>query len=93
MNDNDGRRLIDILEDIRNNQKLQVERQLESLTIQRQQFEAFSRQMERTERLQDKAEKLQDRSAQLVSGARKVLAVVLPILIALLAYVSWLIFR
>ncbi|MFL6623966.1 MAG: hypothetical protein ACJ8KA_09095 [Sulfurifustis sp.] len=93
MNDNDSQKVIRVLEEIRNNQSLQIERQLEALAIQREQFAIFQRQAERAERIQDKAEKLQERSAQLVGGARKALVVVLPVIIVLVIYLSWLIFR
>lgn len=93
MNDNDSQKVIRILEEIRGNQSLQIERQREALTIQREQFAIFQKQAERAERLQEKAERLQEKSAQLVGGARKALAVVLPIIIVLIGYLSWLIFR
>lgn len=93
MNDNDSRNVIRLLEEIRSNQQRQMERQAEALAIQREQFDIFRRQAERTERIQEKAEKLQDRSAQIVGGARKMLFVVLPVIIVLVAYLSWLILR
>lgn len=93
MNDNDSQKVVRLLEEIRNNQNVQLERQLEALAIQREQFAIFQRQADRAERIQEKAEKLQDRSAQMVGGARKVLSVVLPIIIVLVIYLSWLIFR
>lgn len=63
--------LLRVLEEIRDNQKLQLERQAESMAIQREQAELAKRQFER-------AESLQIKSAQLVGGARKVMVVVLP---------------
>jgi len=50
-------------------------------------------QAERTERIQRKAELLQDRGASLVGGARKVVVVILPVIVLLLVYLSWLLFR
>lgn len=93
MNDVDLQRLIRVLEEIRDNQKVQIERQSEALALQREQFELVKKQTERTERIQDRAEQIQAKSATLVAGARKTLLVVLPILVILIAYVSWLLFR
>ncbi|MBI4006712.1 MAG: hypothetical protein HY356_08580 [Gammaproteobacteria bacterium] len=93
MNDNDIQRLVSVLEEIRDNQKLQLERQEEALSLQREQFAMVQKQYERAERLQDRAEEIQMKGAQLVSGARKALAIVLPIIIVLIVYLSWLIFR
>lgn len=93
MNETENSTTIRLLEEIRNNQKLQLERQAEALAIQKEQFEIFKKQMEQTQRLQDRAEKLQDKSAQIIGGARKVFIVVVPVLILLIIYVSWLLFR
>jgi hypothetical protein len=82
-----------LLEEIRDNQRIQLERQAEALAIQREQFALVQRQTGRTERIQDRAERLQASGAQLVGVARKATAVVLPIVIALIIYLSWLIFR
>jgi hypothetical protein len=43
--------------------------------------------------MQDRAEAIQAKSAQLVAGSRKVFMVVLPIIIVLIVYLSWLLFR
>jgi hypothetical protein len=89
----DNQEQIALLKEIRDNQKLQLERQAEALAIQKEQFEIFKKQMEQTQRIQDRAEKLQDKSAQIIGGARKVFVVVVPILFLLILYVSWLLFR
>lgn len=93
MNDNDTQKLIATLEEVRDNQKLQLERQLEALTLQREQVAMVQRQVERAERLQDRAEKLQSKSALVFAIARKFLFTLLPIVVVLIAYVSWLLFR
>jgi len=79
-------RLAKILEEIRDNQRKAFELQHEQLELAKKQFE-------RAERLQERAEKLQERSAQIMGTARKALIVVLPIIIGLIAYLSWLLFR
>ncbi len=86
-------RLVQLLEEIRDGQKLQLERQQEALALQRQQFAVFQTQAERAERIQHKAELLQDRGASLVGGARKAVFVILPVIALLIVYLSWLLFR
>ena len=51
------------------------------------------RQVERAEHIQDRAEELQDRGMGIMKTARRSLAVVLPIVALLIAYLSWLLFR
>jgi hypothetical protein len=65
----------------------------ESLSIQKAQQQAFLDQRERTAQLQQRAEAIQERSARLVGGIQRVAPVVLLIVVALIAYVSWLLFR
>jgi uncharacterized membrane protein (DUF106 family) len=79
MTDQDAQRIIHILEEIRDNQKLQV------AMVQKQQ--------DRTDRIQDRAEQIQAKSAQLVAGSRKAMLVILPVILVLIAYVSWLFFH
>ena len=104
-------RAIAILEEIRGNQRLQLEHQTETLSLEREQFAAvckmheealsihresfaiLQKQHERTERIQDRAEAIQTKSAQLVAGSRKILAIVVPVLVVLIIYVSWLLLR
>ena len=111
MSDSDTQLLISALEEIRGNQRLQLEHQAEALSLQREQIaalyklheealtlrrESFAivlKQQERTERIQDRAEAIQAKGAQLVAGSRKVLAIVVPVIVALIIYISWLIFR
>jgi len=93
MSEIDTQRLVSVLEEIRDNQRLQLERQAEALALQREQFALVQKQQERAERIQDRAEAIQAKSAQLVAGSRKVFTVVIPIIIALIVYLSWLLFR
>ena len=90
---NESTRLLELLEEIRDGQKLQLERQLESLELQRRQFTVFQAQADRAERIQQKAELLQDRGASLVGGARKAVLVILPVIVLLIVYLTWLLFR
>ncbi len=93
--DDDGtlKRVASLLEEIRDNQNIQLERQAEALTLQKQQFELVREQYTKTLRIQDRAEALQNKSAQIVAASRKILMVVIPVIAVLLVYVSWLLFR
>ena len=86
MNEQELQRLIRTLEEIRDNQKLQLERQAEALALQREQFALGQKQSDRTERIQDCAEDIQAKGAQLVAGARRALAIILPIVTVLILY-------
>ena len=51
--------LLRVLEEIRDNQKLQLERQAHALELQREQFSLVQKQFERAESIQDRAEQIQ----------------------------------
>jgi len=89
MSENETRRVVLLLEELREGQKLQLDRQKEALDLQREQVTLVQKQFERTQRIQDRAENIQEKSAQIVGIARKTLLVILPIVIALIVYVSW----
>jgi len=93
VNDQDAQQIMHILEEIRENQKLQLKQQADALTLQREQFAITQKQTDRTERIQDRAEQIQAKSAQLVSGSRKAMLVILPVILILIGYVSWLFFH
>jgi uncharacterized membrane protein (DUF106 family) len=86
MEANDIARLMAMLEQIRDNQAA-------ALAMQKEQFELVRRQVERTERIQDRAEELQARGMGIMKTARRSLAFVVPVVIVLIIYLSWLIFR
>jgi hypothetical protein len=86
-------RLERLLEEIRDGQRTQLERQAESLALQREQHAILQRQAERSERIQDRAEQLQAKSAALVGGARRATAVILPVIVVLIGIVAWLMLR
>ena len=86
-------RIAKLLEQIRDNRSEQLARQREALEFQRSQLELVRRQSERTEKIQDRAEELQARGAGIMTIARRSLAIVLPVVILLIAYLTWLIFR
>jgi uncharacterized membrane protein (DUF106 family) len=93
VNDQDANQMIRILEEIRDNQKLQLKQQAEIHELQRDQLGIAQKQNDRTERIQDRAELIQAKSAQLVAGSRKAMLVILPVILVLIVYVSWLFFH
>jgi uncharacterized membrane protein (DUF106 family) len=93
MDNQQADRLIALLEQLRDNQAAQIARQAEALALQKEQFEIFRRQADRAERLQDRAEELQSRGMGIMKTAKRSLAIVLPIVILLIAYLTWLLFR
>lgn len=93
MADADNEKIAKLLQEIRDNQVIQLERQMEALHMQREQFAVFQKQADRAEAIQKRAENIQEKSAQLVGGAKKMLVLILPIILILLVYVSWLLFR
>lgn len=93
MNEQEVQALGTLLKEIRDNQKLQLDRQTKALARQREQFALVQRQAERHEQIQDRAENIQAKGAQMMAVARKTPFVLLPIVTLLIIYVSWLIFR
>ncbi len=81
-----------LLEDIRDGQKKLLEQGNRLVEIAGSELEVLKRHYDRAEKIQDRAEQLQARGEGLVGGAKKVFYVIVPVLIALLLYVSWLLF-
>jgi hypothetical protein len=79
-------RIARLLEEIRDGQKLQLERQADTLALQKEQFQ-------RTQKLQERAEAIQDRSAQLVGRVHWFVPLAMAVVVILIGYVSWLLFR
>lgn len=89
MDDQQADRIVRLLEQIRDGQQLQLERQAQAL--QRQE-ELVAQQRERLAGLSqrsDQAQRLLDRSARVVAGARVLAFVALPIAVLILAFVVW----
>lgn len=99
MNETKIQTVIRLLEEIRDGQRLQLERQAEAL---KNQAEALSQQRERlaglskhtgeAQGIEDRAERVLTKSAQLVAGARILLFIALPTVILVLAFVIWVLF-
>jgi hypothetical protein len=83
----DTENLARLLTEIRDGQRVQLERQAEALAIQKQQFEIVKIQFEQAKKLQDRAQILHDKSKHLVEGSRRFLFFVLPVVIALIIVV------
>jgi len=75
-----------LLREIRDNQRIQLERQAEALEMQRRQFEMARVQLERAEHLQGRAEALQGRAGKAV---KFILWVAIPLLALLLLLMFW----
>jgi hypothetical protein len=86
-------RIVRLLEEVRDNQRDQLERQAESLAIQKDQYQAFLRQHEKTAQLQQRAEALQERSARLVRGIQRVFPLALALTVVLIGYITWILWR
>jgi ABC-type uncharacterized transport system involved in gliding motility auxiliary subunit len=82
-----------LLREIRDQQHLQLERQAEAMAMQREQFEMGKQRLERADRIQERAEQLQVRSAGVVAFVRKLLWVILPLILFLVAILIWIVFR
>lgn len=84
--------MLRLLEEIRDIQKQQIERQAEALTLQREQHELIKAHYQKAERLQQKAESIQDKSRALIQVARKSFLVIIPVIAVMIVYLSWLLF-
>jgi len=78
-----------LLREIRDNQRVQLERQAEALALQREQFELYKRQYDRAERINERAEAIQGRQAGMVGVARMLLWFAIPALALLLGLILW----
>jgi hypothetical protein len=78
-----------VLREIRDDQRLQLERQAEALALQREQVELYRRQYDRAEQQLDRAEALQARHAKALGFARVVLWIAVPALAIALGMSLW----
>lgn len=89
----DSEKVCQLLQSIDQNQKQLLKGQAESLQLQRKQVEMASVQFDRAERINERAEKIQETSAGIVTMARRAMVIILPVIVCLVVYLSWLIFR
>ena len=99
MDTDDARKMIAVLEEIRDGQQLHLqrqaealERQTEALALQQQHFAILKTQAGRAQELQDRAEKIQAKSAGLIGSARVLVLIVAPLVVLALIFVCWLVF-
>lgn len=84
--------LLQILGEIRDNQRVMLELQEESMAMRKEEFNMAKAHFERAEKIQTRAEQLQGKSGGLIVSMHKFMKVFLPIAGVLLIYLSWLIF-
>ncbi len=99
MDTDDARKMIALLEEIRDGQQLHLkrqadafDRQTEALALQQQQFAILKTQAGRAQELQDRAEKIQAKSAGLIGSARALVLIVAPLAVLALVFLFWLVF-
>ncbi|MDR7133809.1 uncharacterized membrane protein (DUF106 family) [Lysobacter niastensis] len=80
---------LSLLREIRDQQRRQLERQEEALSLQREQFALYKQQYDRAQRINEHSEALQARRAGLMTAARRMLWIVLPLIALLLAILFW----
>jgi ABC-type uncharacterized transport system involved in gliding motility auxiliary subunit len=71
-----------VLREIRDNQRVQLERQAEALALQREQYEQYKQQVERVDRINARAESMQ-------AFGRRLVMVLVPLLVLLMAMMAW----
>ncbi len=86
-------RVANLLEEIRDNQKRQLERQAEALALQKEQFQLVLKQYEKAATLQDRAESVQARLVGFAEKSRRFVKFAMIAVVALLLYAGWLIVR
>jgi t-SNARE complex subunit (syntaxin) len=86
-------RMVRLLEELRDNQRTQLERQGEALALQKQQVEMVREQHEKAVQLQDRAGAIQETSARLITRIQKFVPMAMVIVIILIIYLTWLLFR
>ena len=82
-----------LLEEVRDNQRTQLEHQAESLAIQKEQFQIFLKQQEKTSQLQDRAEAIQAKSSNLIKNVQRFVPFAMVAVAVLIGFVAWFLFR
>jgi len=78
--------VVDLLREIRDGQRLALERQEQALAMQREQIALVKQQFDRAERINLKAEALQERAGK---GLRVVFFVLIPMAVVAIALLVW----
>lgn len=82
MNEQQADKMIALLGEMLENQKVQMDRQQQALEMQKDQFE-------KAQALQDRAEVIQEKSRVMLDNVKRVVMVVLPVAVALLVFLIW----
>lgn len=82
----DTQAVLALLREVRDDQRA-------GLALAREQLDLARAQHTRAQQLNDRAAQLQDRSAAIITTARRTLAVVLPLIFALIGYLTFLLLR
>ena len=85
-------KIVKLLEEIRDNQRVQLERQAEAIALQKQQRELVEVRMGQAISLQDRAELLQERSSKYLRTHRAFNFSLLSIFALLLILIAWITF-
>ena len=75
-----------LLREMRDQQRLQLQHQVEALALQRQQFDLYQQQLARVERINERAEAIQNRALR---ASKIVLWVLLPLFGVALLMLLW----
>jgi uncharacterized membrane protein (DUF106 family) len=86
-------RIARLLEEVRDQQKVQLERQMESLALQKEQHQLVLKQYEKAAKIQDRAEAIQDKSAKLINLVRRFVPVAMAVIVVIIVYLTWLLLR
>jgi hypothetical protein len=99
MNDQHDEKIIRLLEEIRDGQRLQLERQAQALerqaeilAQQREHLAGMSKRAGQAQSIEDGAERVLAKTAKLVSRARLLTFVAVPFALLLLAFLAWVLF-
>ena len=90
MNDQDAGKIIRLLEEIRDGQKFQLERQAEWMAEQRARLANVAGLTGDAQNIRDGAAGIIARSSRLINIARVLVLVAVPLVLLLLAFVAWL---
>ncbi|MFK7846845.1 MAG: hypothetical protein AB8G77_16210 [Rhodothermales bacterium] len=81
-----------VLQEIRDLQQKQVETQNEMLASQKEYMALYRSHIERVEKINNQAERIQHKSESIMGAAKKATFVIILIVVALLVYLSWILF-
>jgi uncharacterized membrane protein YdfJ with MMPL/SSD domain len=93
MSEQDTEKIIALLEELRDGQKLQLERQAEAIAQQRERLATLDQAKAAAQNIQDQSAGTLRKSEQLINRARFMAVFVVPLTLVLLVVVCWLAFH